>query len=144
MKSLRSTGMSTAARTAARSSRLPPKRRCSVRTLMTLAPTADASVARPDDAAHARGTVGSQPRRVGDHGQRAPAGAGALDLGDHLDTVTGAEHRERVTGRRHPLHTGLQLAQRDVTLPECEVLTHAVEDLVENSGHQPRLSANVG
>ena len=40
MKSLRSTGMSTAARTASRSSRLPPKRRCSVSTLITLAPPA--------------------------------------------------------------------------------------------------------
>jgi hypothetical protein len=38
MKSLRSTGMSTTARTAARSSRLPPKRRFSVSTLMTWAP----------------------------------------------------------------------------------------------------------
>ena len=40
MKSLRSTGTSTAARTAARSARLPPKRRRSVSTLITLAPPA--------------------------------------------------------------------------------------------------------
>ena len=40
MKSLRSTGMSTAARTATRSARLPPKRRCSVSTLIVAAPPA--------------------------------------------------------------------------------------------------------
>ena len=40
MKSLRSTGTSTAARTVSRSARLPPNLRCSVRTLMTLAPPA--------------------------------------------------------------------------------------------------------
>ena len=40
MKSLRSTGTATRSRTAARSSRLPPKWRGSVRTLMTLAPPA--------------------------------------------------------------------------------------------------------
>ncbi len=39
-KSLRSTGTCTAARTASRSSRLPPNRRCSVSTLMTRAPPA--------------------------------------------------------------------------------------------------------
>ena len=43
---MRSTGTSTAARTAARSSRLPPKRRCSVSTLITLAPPG-CVVARP-------------------------------------------------------------------------------------------------
>ncbi|OLT22246.1 hypothetical protein BJF78_07510 [Pseudonocardia sp. CNS-139] len=37
-KSLRSTGTSTAARTAARSASEPPKRRCSVSTLITRAP----------------------------------------------------------------------------------------------------------
>ena len=40
MKSLRSTGTCTASRTAARSSRLPPNRRGSVRTLITRAPPA--------------------------------------------------------------------------------------------------------
>ena len=40
MKSLRSTGMSTRARTASRSASEPPKRRCSVSTEMTAAPPA--------------------------------------------------------------------------------------------------------
>ncbi len=40
MKSLRSTGMETRARTALRSSRLPPNRRRSVSTLTTAAPPA--------------------------------------------------------------------------------------------------------
>ena len=40
MKSLRSTGMSTLARTASRSASEPPNRRCSVSTLMTAAPPA--------------------------------------------------------------------------------------------------------
>src|SRR6478735_8372689 len=46
MKSLRSSGMSTAARTASRSAREPPKRRSSVRTLITAAPPSAYCAAR--------------------------------------------------------------------------------------------------
>ena len=84
MKSLRSTGTSTAARTARRSSRLPPKRRCSVSTLIAAAPPA----------AYAAASVGG----VGDVGEVALARAAPLDLGDHA-RARGAEVRHRVERR---------------------------------------------
>ena len=81
-------------------------------------------------------------RRRHQGGRRALARAGTLDLGDHLDAVSGAENREHVVGRCNPLRAGLQLIQRDAGLSDCEVLTDAVNDLVEDSAHPTRLSAS--
>ena len=86
-KSLRSTGTSTAARTASRSASVPPKRRSSVSTLIALAPAGLV----------ARGERGG----VGDGGERALARARALDLGDDLDAsaAAGAADRRRARAR---------------------------------------------
>jgi hypothetical protein len=85
MKSLRRTGMSTAARTASRSARLPPKRRCSVRTEMAAAPPVRIG----------RGQRG----RVGDVREGALARAGTLDLGDHAETGAPQSLKDGAGGR---------------------------------------------
>ena len=119
MKSLRSSGVSTAARTARRSSRLPPKRRCSVSTLIAAAPPA----------AYCRGERG----RVGDVGEVALAGAAALDLGDHAG-AGGAEVRHRVARRVDVGERGAQVGQAGDGLALGEVDPHAGDDVVEH-GH---------
>ena len=90
MKSLRSTGTSTAARTASRSASEPPNRRSSVSTLITRAP--------------AGGVLLGQLGRVGDGGQRPAGRAGPLDLGDHPDARARAARpaRPAVAARRRP------------------------------------------
>ena len=117
MKSLRSTGMSTAARTAARSAREPPKRRCSVSTLMQWAPPA--SYSRASAAGSAMSASG------------APARARALDLRDDAD-VGVAEDRSHVEGCRNAGGPRLELVQGHGGHALGDVLAHPFDDVVQH------------
>jgi hypothetical protein len=126
MKSLRSSGVSTAARTARRSSRLPPKRRCSVSTLIA--------------AARRRRTPASAAGR--DVGEVALAGAAALDLRDDA-RAGGAEARHRVARRVDVGERRPQVGSRRCGLASARSIAHAGDDVVEH-GHGSSIAVGHG
>ena len=112
-------GCRTAARTARRSSRLPPNRRSSVSTLIAAAPPAAYAAAR----AAGSGMSASSP---------------LLGLRRFTSAITdepgGAEGGHRVERRRHVEQPAAQLGLGDLRPAAGEVLAHARDDVVEH-GH---------
>src|SRR5690606_9727082 len=80
----------------------------------------------------ARLVVGGEAGRVGDRGERALGGAGALDLADHLDAVA-AQRGGAVLGGGGLRGALLELVEADARLPLREVGPHSVDDLVEHT-----------
>src|SRR5690606_27513818 len=142
MKSLRSTGSSTAARTSRRSSSEPPKRRCSVSTLIALAPPVWYDTARP---AGSRISA-SEPREglarltsamiftrsAGARAARASRGAGAASASASTSARLRAARRSAASSRAPATRSASTLVVRlgDVLRP-----AHAVAELREHEAH---------
>ena len=125
MKSLRSTGTSTAARTARRSSQ---------------AAAEPSLLGEHADRGGAAGrVVGGERGRVGDRGQRALAGAGPLDLGDDAHAV-GAERRHRVEASGARSGGGLEVVERDVRASRSARSARTPSRISSSTDRSPYLS----
>src|SRR6187402_1531974 len=150
MKSLRSTGMSTAERTSRRSSSEPPNRRCSVSTLIALAPpvwydTARAAGSRISARAPREGLARLTSamiftRSAGASAARASRGAGAASASASTSARLRAARRSAASARapetssESTLGVGLRQVLRTLDAV-AELREHDADD---QSDHQQR------